>query len=87
MAQVLHSGLTFRTSQTVAVNSLAKPDAGDSSSLADGPMREWKLKPIVYEEQSRALLPTVRRSPTWGSSLAAMPGVAPDGDGLQRQDY
>jgi len=50
-------------------------------------MREWTLKPIVYEEQSRALLPTVRRSPTRGSSLAAMPGVAPDEVGLQGQDY
>ena len=45
-------------------------------------MRDWTLEPIACEEQSRALLPTVRRSPTRGTSLAALPGVAPDAVGF-----
>ena len=64
--------------------------------IADHPMREWTVEPIVYEvmltknayeEQSRALLPTVRRSPTRGSSLTPLPGVASDAVGFRRQAY
>jgi hypothetical protein len=45
-------------------------------------MRSWTLEPIASEEQSRALLPAVRRSPAWGPSLAPLPGVAADGVGF-----
>ena len=50
-------------------------------------MREWSLEPIAYEEQSRALLPTVRRSRTRRSSLTPLPGVAPDAVGFRGQDH
>jgi hypothetical protein len=79
---VLHSKLP-RPQQLTS----GKPDAQGSSVLADHPMREWTLKPIACKEQSRPLLPTVRRSPARGSSLAPLPGVATDAVGLQRQAY
>jgi hypothetical protein len=50
-------------------------------------MRERTVEPIAYKEQSRPLLPTVRRSPARGSSFAALPGVASDAGGLQGQAY
>jgi hypothetical protein len=56
-------------------------------SVAERLMREWSLEPIAYEEQSRALLPTVRRSRTRRSSLTPLPGVAPDAIGFRGQAY
>jgi hypothetical protein len=62
-------------------------DAKGSSVLAERLTREWTPEPIAYQEQSRALLPTVRRSPTRGSSLTPLPGVASDAVGFRRQAY
>ena len=61
-------------------------DAKGSSVLAERLTREWTPEPIAYQEQSRPLLPTVRRATTGSTTVLTRAGRLSARSELRRRD-